>query len=75
MNTFIIQKEHANTTEKEKVFLDGVVAGKWVKEHSIARAKKALIGYIDTALNRRWDTGVSAIAVSNHAKRLLAELA
>lgn len=70
-----IKKELANTTEKEKSFLDGIVAGKWVKEHSAVRAKEALSGYINTAFNRVWDDGVSATAVNNHAKRLLAEIA
>lgn len=69
-----LKQEKSNTTEKEKEFLDGIVVGKWIKEHSIIRAKKALVGYIATALERRWDAGVSAAAVSNHAKRLLAEL-
>lgn len=61
-----------NTTKTEMSFLDGIVSGKWVENHSLERAKKALQGYIATAFIRRWDGGVNVTDVSNHAKKLLA---
>lgn len=75
MNTKPLPTEFANSTDKEKLFLDGIVSGKWVKEHPPGRARKALHGYLDTAHIRKWDDGVSVPAVINHAKRLIAELA
>ncbi len=63
-----------NTTFLEMLFLDGVAGIGWYKPCPIERRVKALKGYADTALSRRWDEGVNAESVKRYALVLLERL-
>ena len=60
-----------NSTARECAFLDGIVEGKWVRNHSPARAKEALREYLKTVFSRKFDHGVDAKEVAAHATMLL----
>lgn len=61
----------SHNTAKEKLFLDGILHGEHVPNHTKARAEKALVGYIDTVMKRKFDDGVNASSCLCYAKQLL----
>ena len=63
-----------NSTFQEMLFLDGVAGIGWIKPCPVERRIKALKGYANTALDRRWDGGVKAEAVRKYALVLLERL-
>jgi len=68
------KKQEVHSTHTEIIFLDGIVLGKWVSEHTPARAKKALTGYIRTAHSRGWAADINVRHCVAHAQALLNKL-